>query len=278
VESLDLLRDLYDGWDKHATEAEGVSFVTVDQDGVRGLWAIPANAPDNAAILYIHGGGYVGGGSKGHRKLAAHIARAAGVKALVIDYRLAPEHLVPAQLEDSRHAFDWIVAQGIEPGRIALVGDSAGGALATAVALHLKNTDSTQAGAVVALSPYYDLEAVGGSFDLNGGKDLIGSRDDIAANTAMFLGTTTSKTEQYVNALHSDPTGLPPVFISFGGDEVLLDGAHMFAELARSKGVEVEVEVVPDMQHVFQFLAGTAPEADDSITAIGQFIAKNLGV
>lgn len=94
----------------------------------------------------------------------------------------------------------------------------------------------------------------------------------------MFLGPGLSKTDQYLNALHSDPTGLPPVFISFGGDEVLRDGAHTFAELARSKGVEVEVEVVPGMQHVFQFLAGTAPEADASIAAIGTFIAKNLGV
>lgn len=278
VESFDLLRDLYDGWGKHATEAEGVSFKTVDEEGVKGIWAIPAEAPADAAILYIHGGGYVGGGSKGHRKLAAHIAKAAGVKALVLDYRLAPEHLYPAQLEDSRRAFDWIVEQGINADRIAVVGDSAGGALATAVALHLKNTGSPQAGAVVALSPYYDLETRGKSFELNGDKDLIGSRDGIAENIAMFLAPNGSKTDQYLNALHSDPTGLPPIFISFGGDEVLLDGAHMFAELARSKGVEVDIEVVPGMQHVFQFLAGTAPEADDSIAAMGRFIAKHLGI
>jgi monoterpene epsilon-lactone hydrolase len=275
---LDVVRDLYDGWGKLATEAEGVSFQTVKNDGVTGIWAIPPDAASDAAILYLHGGGYIGGGSKGHRKLVAHIAKAAGLKALAIDYRLAPEHPFPAQLDDSRRAFDWIVKQGVRPERIAVIGDSAGGALATAVALNLAQSAQPQCGAVVALSPYYDLECVGPSMDTNAAKDAIGGREGIAANTVQFLGPSGSRTDPYVNALHSDPTGLPPVLISFGGDEVLLDGGHLFAELARSKGVEVDVEVVDGMQHVFHFLAGTAPEADDSIANIGTFIKKHLGV
>lgn len=276
-EGFGFVRDLYKDWGVYATEPEGVSYQTVTADGIPGIWAIPADAEPDSALLYLHGGGFIGGGSTGHRKLAGHIARASGRRALLIDYRLAPEHLYPAAAEDSRRAFDWLVAQGFPPARIGLVGDSAGGLLATRVAIGLREDGAAQAGAVVAMSPYYDLDAVGDSFDTNKHNDPIASREGIEINVASFLAEGTSRTDPAVNVLHADLSGLPPVFVSFGGYEALLDGGRMFAERARAAGVEVVEEVVPEMQHVFHFLAGYAPEATESINAIGAFLRKHLG-
>jgi len=280
-EGIPLIRDFYADYHQLATEAEGVSYATVTDGPVPGIWAIPAGAADGAAMLYLHGGAYLGGGSTGHRKLAAHVAKAAGLRTLVIDYRLAPEHRMPAQLEDSRAAFDWLVELGYAPERIVLAGDSAGGALATAVALHLRDTGAKQAGAVVAYSPYYDVETVGRTFDTNAAVDAMAGRhgrEGIARNVSNFTTEKWNTSSPYINALRSDPTGLPPMLLSVGGAEVLADGVETFAKLAIDKGVEVELEVVPEMQHVFQFLAGSAPEADESIARTGRFMRERLGL
>lgn len=273
---MDLLRDLYDGWGQFATEAEDVSFKTVNEDGVRGIWAKPgAHRP--GAILYIHGGGYLGGSSNSHRKLAAHIAKAAGLPVLVLDYRLAPEHPYPAALDDSLAAYEWILSKGVSPSRVAVVGDSAGGSLATAVALHRRDHGKEVPGAVVAMSPFYDIGATGKSFDIDPEKDAIATdKSTIGGLQGLVFGPGISLENPYINALAADPTGLPPLHIAFGGDENLLSGGEDFAELARSKGVDVEFEVFPDQQHVFQVLAGVDDDADASIEHIGQFIRRHL--
>ncbi|MCG2621217.1 alpha/beta hydrolase [Arthrobacter sp. I2-34] len=272
---MDLLRDLYDGWGQFATEAEDVSFKTVDEDGIRGIWAKPGpHRP--GAILYLHGGGYIGGSANGHRKLAAHIAKAAGLPVFVLDYRLAPEHPYPAALEDSLAAYEWILAKGAPAERVAIVGDSAGGALATAVALHRRDAGLPLPGAIATMSPFYDIAATGRTFETNAGKDAIADRSGIDGLHALILGEGVTVDNPYLNALKSDPAGLPPVHIAFGGDETLLSGGEDFAELARGKGVEVELEVYEGQQHVFQVLAGADPDADDSIAKIGTFIKRHI--
>ncbi|MDH3047137.1 alpha/beta hydrolase [Gordonia alkanivorans] len=274
---MDLLRDLYDGWSQFAVEAEGVSFTTVDDDGVKGIWALPAS-PQKGAILYIHGGGYIGGSANGHRKLAAHIAKAANVPALVLDYRLAPEHPFPAALEDSVSAFEWLIGLGHDPATLAVVGDSAGGALATAVALHRKDNGLALPAAIATLSPFYDITATGRTFDTNAGKDAIASdRSTISGLHALLLGEGITPENPYLNALKADLAGLPPVHIAFGGDETLLSGGEDFAELATTKGVDVELVVYPGQQHVFQMLAGVDSDADDSIRRIGEFVRRHIG-
>ncbi|MCG2621253.1 alpha/beta hydrolase [Arthrobacter sp. I2-34] len=272
---MDLLRDLYLGWGQFATEAEDVSFKTVDEDGIRGLWAKPGpHRP--GAVLYLHGGGYIGGSAEGHRKLAAHIAQAAGLPVFVLDYRLAPEHPYPAALEDSLAAYEWILAKGAPAERVAVVGDSAGGALATAVALHRRDAGLPRPGAVATMSPFYDVEAKGRTFETNAGRDALAEKSAVGGLHALILGEGITAEDPYLNALKSDPAGLPPVHIAFGGDEALLSGGQDFAELARGKGVEVELEVYEGQQHVFQFLAGSDPDADDSIAKIGAFLKRHI--
>ncbi|MDT2005787.1 alpha/beta hydrolase [Rhodococcus opacus] len=273
---MDLLRDLYGGWAQFAIEAEGVSFKTVDEADVKGIWAQPAS-PGEGAILYIHGGGYIGGSANGHRKLAAHIAKAANVPAFVLDYRLAPEHPYPAALEDSLQAFEWIVGQGLASEKVAVVGDSAGGSLATAVALHRKDDKLPLPGAIAVMSPFYDITATGRTFETNAGKDAIASdRSTISGLHVLLLGEGITPENPYLNALNSDPAGLPPVHIAFGGDETLLSGGEDFAALAGSKDVDVELCVYPGQQHVFQMLAGADADADDSIRRIGEFIQCHI--
>ncbi|MFI5623401.1 alpha/beta hydrolase [Nocardioides sp. NPDC051685] len=272
------IRDLYEGWGRYATEAPGVSYESVDVDGVPAIWAIPADAVENSALLFLHGGGFIGGSPTSHRKLAGHIARAAHRRTLIIDYRLAPEHLYPAALEDTLTAFDWLETQGFTPGSIGLVGDSAGGLLATRAAVVRARSGREQAGAVVALSPYYDLEALSDSFDANREVDPIASREGIAENVAAFLPKGMSASDPEVNVLRSDLTGLPPVFVSFGTDEALKGGGQMFTERARAVGVTVVEEELAGMDHVPQFLVGYAQEATDSVAAVGDFLAENLEI
>lgn len=139
-----------------------------------------------SALLFTHGGGFIGGSPNSHRKLDGPIARASRRRTLIID-RLAPAHLYPAALEDTLTALDSLIASGIAPERIGLVGDSAGGLLATRAAITRSSAGAKQMGAVVALSPYFDLEGLGDSFERNSDTDPIASREGIAENIAAFL-------------------------------------------------------------------------------------------
>lgn len=272
-----MIRDLYAGWATYAPEARGVSYESVTANGVPAIWALPHVEVAGSAVLYTHGGGFIGGGIESHRKLAAHIAAASGRRTLLIDYRLAPEHLYPAALDDSAAALDWLIDQGHAPARIGLVGDSAGGLLATRLGVVRAQKGMPQVGAIAAMSPYYDLEGKGEAFDRNRAHDPIASREGIVQNLAAFLPEGAKATDPDVNVLHADLTGLPPVFVSFGGHEALADGGTMFAERARAAGVEVVTEVLDEMDHVPQFLVGYAPEATASVDAIGAFLRRHLG-
>jgi len=277
-EPIGFLRSIFSEWGEVTAEAAGVWFESVDSP-VPGIRAVPVDADPTSAILYIHGGGYIGGGSISHRKLAAHFAKAIGAAAFVPDYRLAPEHRFPAPLEDVRTAFDWLVEGGIEPSRIIVAGDSAGGALSTALAQQLRDTGNTVPGAVVTLSAYYDTEGLGESFDTNIQNDQLSGargRAGIQANVAMFIADKAQRTHPYVTALRADARGLPPHFLSVGGAELLVDGVKMFAQKLTDAGVDHELEVAPDMQHVFQLMAGRAPEADASIQAIARYVQSHV--
>ncbi|MCU1514628.1 MAG: esterase [Microbacteriaceae bacterium] len=273
---LTLLRYQYDSWTKHATEPSGVQYENLETDGVTGIWERPTGAAADRVILYFHGGGYIGGSASGHRKLVGHIAKAAGVDALSIDYRFAPEVPFPAQLDDALVAYHWLLAHGYTPSQIVLAGDSAGGALATAVGLKLRDAGDELPAAIVTLSPFYDTEGVGDAFDFNAGNDVMGNREALAGLSSMLLTEGGSMKDPFLSALNSDPTGLPPIYISFGGHEVLKDGGTLFTTLARSKGVDVEYVESPGQQHVFEALAGRSPEADASIASIGKYIRKHL--
>ena len=275
---LATMRDIYEAAHTLAAEPEGVSYRDVEANGVRAMWVIPEGAPEDAVIVYTHGGGCSVMSMHSHRKLAGHLAKAAGARVLNLDYRLAPEHPYPAQLEDARAAYRWLLDQGIDPKRIATAGDSAGANLATTLALALRDAGEQPPAAIVAFSPWYDMEHKGQTLETNAATDALVSRPVVEMMAQMFLGETGSPTDPLTNPLYADPSGLPPIYITAGGSETLLDNGQRFAELARAAGVDVTIEVTPDMQHVFPFMAGRSPQADAAIAAAGSFLRRHLGL
>lgn len=275
---LPALRDLFEEWHLPTVEPEGVTYTETDADGVPVMWCTPVDAAHGRVLLYTHGGGFVVGSRHTHRKLAGHMAKAIGCRALVVDYRRAPENPFPAQLDDCVTAYRWLVAQGIEPGHIATSGDSAGGNLAISVALKLRADGDALPAALVPMSPWLDMEHKGETLDTNSATDALVQRPILEAMSGMFLGPSGSAIDPLANPLYSDPAGLPPIYLSAGGAETLLDNAQRFADMARTAGVDVTIDVVPGMQHVFTFLAGRAPEADKAVADIAQWLRPRLGL
>ncbi|MEE2031250.1 alpha/beta hydrolase [Rhodococcus chondri] len=275
---LATMRDMYEESHLLATEPEGITYRNVDANGVSAMWVIPEGAPDDAAIIYTHGGGCSIMSMHSHRKLAGHLAKAAGVKVLNLDYRLAPEHPYPAQLDDAQAAYRWLLEQGIDPQRIATAGDSAGGNLATTLVLALRDAGEQTPAAIVGFSPWYDMEHKGRTLESNAATDALVQRPVVEMMAQMFLGENGSPTDPLTNPLYADPTGLPPMYLTAGGYETLQDNAERFADLARNAGVDVTLEITPGMQHVFPFMAGHSPEADAAITAAGNFLRRHLGL
>jgi acetyl esterase/lipase len=275
---LPTMRDMFEQWHLATAEPSGVCYEEADADGVPAIWCIPEGCANDRVIVWTHGGGYVVGSMHSHRKVAAHLAKAAGVRALVLHYRRAPEHPHPAQVEDAVTAYRWLVrSQGIAPEHIATTGDSAGGGLCTSMVLALRDAGDRLPAAVMPISPFYDMEATGASIETNAAADVLVQKEILLAMAGMFLGGGSPR-DPLANPLHADPAGLPPMLIQVGGDETLLDDSIRFADKATAAGVDCTVEVYPQMQHVFHFLAGRAPEADEAIAAMAAWVRPKLGL
>lgn len=274
---LDTRRTILDTVDSLAAEPAEVTYREVQCPGTTkpAIWCEPLNTPRSHSILYVHGGGGLTGSPSAYRKLAAHIARASGVPTLVLDYRLAPEHPFPAGLEDVVAAFNWMLAQGLPSKNIAIAGDSAGAGIALCSVIRLKEQHFDLPGAVVALCPWVDMELTGETYISNAGRDAIGSSAGLEMMAAMLLNGESPKSP-LVNALYADFTGYVPLYIVGAADEVFLDDARRLKTLATEQGVDVTLEIAPDMQHDFVFMAGRAPEADATIQRVGKWLRMQL--
>ena len=276
--SLDEMRHMFEQWPRITGEPGGVDYIETDAGGVPALWAAPKNCAQDRVVLCAHGGGYVVGSMYTHRKTYGHVAKAIGCRALIVDYRRAPENAHPGPVNDMARGYKWLLDQGIRPNHIALIGDSAGGGLAVTTILRAREQNLALPAATMPLSPWLDMEATGGTFETNAAKDLLVTRDIIHIMAGMFLGEGGNRRDPLANPLHADLTGLPPMYIQTGADETLLDDSRKLADLARKSGVDVTLEIVPEMQHVFQFLAGTAPEADAAIRHLANWVRPKLGL
>ncbi len=272
-----LTRYQNESWIGLASEPIGVRYRDIDVDGLHGLSAQPDDAPRGPVILYFHGGGYMGGSSGAARKMTGHLACAARTSLLSIDYRLAPEHPFPAQLEDAVKAWNWLVSHDYHPAeQMVLAGDSAGGLLATVLAQYLRDNNLGRPAAVVALSPFYDVDAHNSTFDDNDGKDVLATREAAQQLLPIIAGPAATVQKPYLTALSGGAHDLPPHYITFGGDEALLGGGREFKALADAAGTEVELDVYEGQQHVFQYMAGRDADADASFIEIGEFVQRAL--
>ena len=271
------LRSVLDEMHGLAAEPTDVTYEDVEAGGRPALWANPIGAANDRVILFFHGGGFIAGSINCHRKLAAHLAKASGCRALITDFRLAPEHPFPAQLDDCVAAYHWLLGQGFQPGHIATAGDSAGGNLATSVCLKLRDEGHTMPAAIIGISPWYDMEANGPSMKTNEGRCAIGRRETYEKIIAMVLKGHSAK-DPLANPLYADAAGLPPIYLSGASEELLLDNSERFAAVARKAGVDVTIDIAEGMHHVYEFMAGRAPEADKAIADIAGWLRPKIGL
>jgi acetyl esterase/lipase len=270
--TMRLFRSIFDEWHQPTREPEDVTYREETVGGVPGIWALPAGADTSKVLLYTHGGGFAVGSASSHRKLAGHVAKALGTTAFVLDYRRAPEHPHPAQVEDAVAVFTALTERGIAPADITTIGDSAGGNLAVAIPLALREKGLPLPGRVIAFSPWLDMENSGETLVTNAETDALISVPLLEGMIAGVLADgQIDPTTPLANPLYADLTGFPPLYINAGSMESLLDNATRLAEKAQAAGVDVTLSVVDGMQHVFPFLAGNAPEADNEIAAIAKW-------
>jgi epsilon-lactone hydrolase len=253
------------------SEPEAVTYETGVVGGVPGLWVRPDGADPALVLLYLHGGGYVVGSPESHRKLVGHVAAAAGCHAFVAGYRLAPEHPHPAALDDAVATYRGLLASGVDPARLAVGGDSAGGGLTIALLVALRDAGVPAPAAAVALSPWVDLDSTGETHRTRAAVDLMVSAPLVEMMVSLFLGDG-DRRDPTASPLFANVAGLPPLYVQVGDEEVLLADSTRLAERARSAGVDVTLEVFPEMQHVFQISVGNMPEANDAVAKLGSYL------
>jgi acetyl esterase/lipase len=244
--------------------------------GVPCEWISAPGAAADRAILYLHGGAYTVGSLATHRRHAANLSVAAGSRVLNVDYRLAPEHPHPAAIEDAVTAYRWLIREcGLSPRRVVVSGDSAGGGLAVATLLALRDSgDPMPAGAAV-ISPWTDLTLSGASHDSRLALDPMCSRTSLAPSVEAYAAGV-DPASPLISPAHADLSRLPPLLIHVGDHETLLDDSTTLAEGARAAGVPVELVVVPEMIHVWHLFAGMVPESDVALAELGQWIHTRL--
>lgn len=263
-------------FEQMATPSEAdIKCEPVTAGGVKAEWISAPGAASGCAVLYLHGGGYVVGSIKTHRDLMGRVSRAAKARVLGLEYRLAPENPFPAAVDDSVAAYRWMLQQDLNPSRIAVAGDSAGGGLVIATLVAIRDAKLPMPAAGVCLSPWVDLEGIGESMKTRDQADPVVHRDGLVQMAAAYLGGKDARTP-LAAPLYADLKGLPPLLIQVGDAETLLDDSNRIAQRARAAGVEVKLEVWPEMIHVFQLFAGFLPEGQQAVDGIGQYISQRL--
>ena len=232
----------------------------------------PGSAPGAPVLLYLHGGGYIACSPETHRPLVASLVRRIRGRAFVPRYRLAPEHPFPAALEDAMAAYRYLLdVEQIAPTQIVIAGDSAGGGLALALALAIRDAQWPNPAGLAAFSPWTDLAATGRSLEENTERCAMFAGETIRRAARFYVGDA-DPTLPLISPLYGDFHGLPPMLLHASEDEVLRDDAIRVAAAARSAGVHVELQLWPHVPHVWQFFSAVLPEARASLSAATRFV------
>lgn len=257
---------------KHTRLPGNVKRQAVSADGAPCDWIIPQNSPTDQVLLYLHGGGFVFGQTPLHISMVAYLAQKMGIRALMVDYRVGPEHPFPAALGDCVTAYRWLLRQGIPARNIVIAGDSAGGNLTITTMMKLRDTGAPLPAAAACLSPAADLSNKGGR-DEHTNDPLLPARA-IRIYNRSYVGDNDPR-NPLISPVFGDWRGLPPLLVHAGEDELLRDDALRMGELAKAAGVEVRVEIYPRMWHVWQIFP-ELPQARQSLDDIAQFLKSRL--
>jgi epsilon-lactone hydrolase len=253
----------------------GTQSSRVDAGGIKALRVATSQALDGRRVLYLHGGGYVMGSPDHYGDFLWRIARVTSARVVCPYYRLAPEHPFPAALDDAIRVYSWLLSEGTRPRELVIMGDSAGGGLAFATLLRLRDEGLPLPAAAVALSPWTDLALTGTSITQNARRDLT-LMPERAATFARHYLTDADPRHPYASPLYGDVRGLPPILIQVGSDEILRDDSVRMAEKLRAAGTPVELQIGHRMHHVWQLYARVLPEGRAAVARIGAFLERRL--
>jgi salicylate hydroxylase len=269
------LREGYDRFFGQFTPSVTTQVTEVKAGFAPGLWVDPEGSRERPIVLHFHGGGFAFGSAKCSVEYCERLAEAIGGRCLALEYRLAPENPFPAPLEDALAAYRWLLTEGYLPSEILLSGESAGGGLAVAVAMALRDAGDPLPAGIIALSPFADGTLQSESIDRYAGQDPIIDRDILTYMVTNYFQSH-SAVDPLVSPLYGDFSGLPPFLIQAGRTEVLVDDAVRLAAAAKEKGVDVTLELYDERLHIFSqfpFL----PNAAKALASVQAFARKRFG-
>jgi len=252
--------------------------VTVEQTRIHGMnaeWLTPKGRPEDKLLLYLHGGAYVMGNCATHRQMVSYLAKFSGIKALLPEYRLAPENPFPSAIDDAVGLYRSLLADGYAAKDIVIAGDSAGGGLTMATLLSLRDAGDPLPAAACLLSPWLDLAATGDSMTTRAKKDPWFQPEDMPIVAAYYCREDELR-NPLVSPVYADLSGLPPLYIQVGEDEILLSDSTRAAEKIKVAGGDVEIEIWPGMWHVFQAFLLQVPESKRAVKKLGRYVCRAL--
>jgi acetyl esterase/lipase len=273
--SVEEMRSLNDLMESLGSEPLAVHFKDIDIDDIPAIYVEPEISLNDRMLLYLHGGGYVFGSMKSHRKLVGHLAKSVGCRAIIPGYRLAPEHPFPAAVEDAIKAYKWLLDQGLEPQHIAIAGDSAGGGMCLACIWDLLSKGYPLPSSIVLISPWTDLALTGDSISTCDSVDPIQGRPDLQQCADLYLASQDARSP-LASPLYADFKRFPPIYIQVGEHETLRDDSIRLADMAKAAGNEVHLDVFPEMFHDFQLAVGNMLEANDAVERISKWLREQL--
>jgi len=254
---------------------DDVLVTEVEAGGVPAHWLAAPGADAGRVLLFLHGGGFELGSLRSDGELAARLGRAGGMRVLLPEYRLAPEHPFPAAVDDVRAAWRWLrTDQGLSPSSIAVAGDSAGGGLAVALLVATRDAGEALPAAAVLMSPTVDLTSSGASMTERVDQDPFSTPAMLRQFAADYLAGADPKTP-LASPLFASLTGLPPLLVQVGTADLLLSDSERLAAAAADAGVDVTLEIGEGLPHVYQILLGT-PEAAEATERIGKFLRTRV--
>jgi acetyl esterase/lipase len=265
-------------WGEIARRARVAAGVRVREATIGGIdceWLVPDGSDNKRLLLYFHGGAYVMGSAATHRKMLSFIAAFSGVRALLPNYRLAPEHPFPAGLDDCVGLYRGLLESGCSPDRVVLGGDSAGGGMAMATLMSLRDAGDRLPAAAFLMSPWLDLAATGESVETRADHDPWFDPADMPA-VVNYYCSLEERFNPLVSPVHGDVHGLPPILVQVGDHEILLSDSTRIADKISAAQGEVELEIWPGMWHVFQYFIGQMPESRKAIRKIADFIQSHV--
>lgn len=269
------MRAGYDGAGENMPLADGVAEEAVTLGGVSGLKFMPADTVPGRTLLYFHGGGYCIGSPTSHRAMASGIAAAMKATAYSMDYRMAPEAPFPAAVDDGLSCYKALLEIGIDPAKLVIAGDSAGGGLTMATAISVRDAGLPLPAALAPISPWANLANDGPTYASKAAADVIITQEGIDRMATAYLDGADARTP-LASPVEADLTGLPPMLIQVGSEEMLLSDSTVLAMRAGEAKVPVTLEVWPDMPHVFHFFGFMLTDARTAIARMGNWVDELL--